>query len=140
MAVTVTDNDSLVSFDTNMVTVAEDAGTATVTINRDGPLTLTNTVTYTIRSGTATTADYTASNGTLTFLPGESADSHGLTGKELYSIEDLKTGAREVTVVVEQDGGGEKQFKATVRVDTPKEWEYYNNGGILHYVLRQLAA
>jgi aconitate hydratase len=31
-------------------------------------------------------------------------------------------------------------FKARVRIDTPKEWEYYKNGGILHYVLRQLAA
>ena len=32
------------------------------------------------------------------------------------------------------------RFEAKVRIDTPKEWEYYENGGILHYVVRQLAA
>ncbi len=74
----------------------------------------------------------------LTFKNGETAESLGLTGKEMYDIEGLKTGAKEVTVVAK--GDKEIRFKATVRVDTPKEWEYYNNGGILHYVLRQLAA
>ena len=38
------------------------------------------------------------------------------------------------------DDGATTEFSALVRVDTPKEWEYYNNGGILHYVLRELAA
>ncbi len=76
----------------------------------------------------------------LTFQYGESAASHGLTGSEIFDIEGLETGAREVTVIARTDGGDEKRFQANVRVDTPKEWEYFNNGGILHYVLRQLAA
>ena len=74
----------------------------------------------------------------LTFKQGENAESLGLTGKEVYDIDGLKNGAKEVTVIAK--GDKEIRFKATVRVDTPKEWEYYNNGGILHYVLRQLAA
>jgi aconitate hydratase len=75
----------------------------------------------------------------LTFKPGENADSLGLSGAETFSIAGLKEGAREVTVSA-TDGSRKTEFKATVRVDTPKEWEYYRNGGILPYVLRQLAA
>jgi aconitate hydratase len=75
----------------------------------------------------------------LTFKAGETAETLGLTGKEIYDVEGLATGAKEVTVIARADSG-EKRFTATVRVDTPKEWEYYNHGGILHYVLRQLAA
>ncbi|MEX2517227.1 MAG: aconitate hydratase AcnA [Gammaproteobacteria bacterium] len=76
----------------------------------------------------------------LTFKQGESAASLELTGEETYDIEGLETGAKEVTVIAKADDGKETRFKANVRVDTPKEWEYFNNGGILHYVLRQLAA
>jgi aconitase A len=76
----------------------------------------------------------------LTFMNGQNATSLGLTGKEIFDIEGLETGAKEVTVVARPESGDPIIFKATVRVDTPKEWEYYNNGGILHYVLRQLAA
>jgi len=76
----------------------------------------------------------------LTFKPGENAETLGLTGKESYDIEGLTTGSKEVTVIATPDAGDTIRFSATVRVDTPKEWEYYNNGGILHYVLRQLAA
>ncbi len=76
----------------------------------------------------------------LTFQNGESAQSQGLTGRELYRIEGLVNGAREVTVVAEDESGQAKRFTARVRVDTPKEWEYYEHGGILPYVLRQLAA
>ncbi|MGH8120714.1 MAG: aconitate hydratase AcnA, partial [Gammaproteobacteria bacterium] len=61
----------------------------------------------------------------LTFKPGETAESLGLTGNEIYDIEGLGTGAKEVTVFARADGK-EKRFQATVRVDTPKEWEYYN--------------
>ena len=75
----------------------------------------------------------------LTFKPGETAENLGLNGKEIYDIEGLSTGAKEVTVIA-QGESREIRFKTTVRVDTPKEWEYYNHGGILHYVLRQLAA
>src|SRR5690606_930958 len=77
----------------------------------------------------------------LTFKDEQNAASLGLTGKEIFDIEGLETGAKEVTVIAKPENGGNTiTFKATVRVDTPKEWEYFNNGGILHYVLRQLAA
>ena len=76
----------------------------------------------------------------LNFQNGENAASLGLTGRELYRIEGLASGAREVTVVAEDGSGQGKRFMARVRVDTPKEWEYYEHGGILPYVLRQLAA
>jgi aconitate hydratase len=76
----------------------------------------------------------------LTFKDGENAESLGLTGQEGYDIEGLETGAKEVTVVATPEGGESIRFTARVRVDTPKEWEYYNNGGILPYVLRELAA
>ncbi len=77
----------------------------------------------------------------LTFLPGESADSLGLDGKETYSIEKLTPNSSSViSVTAIADDGKETTFRAKVRIDTPKEWEYYKHGGILHYVLRQLAA
>ncbi|MBT0961520.1 aconitate hydratase AcnA [Denitromonas iodatirespirans] len=71
----------------------------------------------------------------LQFMDGESAESLGLTGKESFDIEPFSPGDREVRIHVE---GGEA-FTARVRIDTPKEWDYYQHGGILHYVLRQLA-
>ncbi|HKK15147.1 MAG TPA: aconitase family protein, partial [Gammaproteobacteria bacterium] len=76
----------------------------------------------------------------LTFKDGGNAESLGLNGKETYDIEGLENGAKEVTVIARPDNGKEIKFKADVRIDTPKEWDYYNNGGILQYVLRQLAA
>ncbi|MEX2523945.1 MAG: aconitate hydratase AcnA [Gammaproteobacteria bacterium] len=76
----------------------------------------------------------------LTFQPEENAESLGLTGKESYDIDGLETGAKEVTVTATPEDGKPIRFTARVRVDTPKEWDYYNNGGILPYVLRQLAA
>ena len=74
----------------------------------------------------------------LQFKSGDSRESLGLSGKELYSIEGIKAGAQTVTIVVDDDGQ-EKRFDVNVRIDTPKEWDYYQHGGILHYVLRQLA-
>jgi aconitate hydratase len=76
----------------------------------------------------------------LNFKPGENAENLGLNGMELYDIDGLQPGARAVTVIATPSGGSSIRFQADVRVDTPKEWEYYLNGGILHYVLRQLAA
>jgi aconitate hydratase len=76
----------------------------------------------------------------LQFLDGDSAASLGLTGEEVFDIhgaEDLE--ATEVTVTARKDSGEAVEFKARVRIDTPKEREYFRNGGILHYVLRQLA-
>ena len=75
----------------------------------------------------------------LQFQPGESAASLGLTGEEVFAIEgvagSLNGGARKATV-----HAAGKTFTVDVRVDTPQEVEYYRNGGILPYVLRQLAA
>jgi aconitate hydratase len=72
----------------------------------------------------------------LQFADGESAQSLGLTGQEVFSISGLNGGrAREVTV-----RAGEREFSARVRIDTPKEVEYFRHGGILPFVLRELLA
>jgi aconitate hydratase len=78
----------------------------------------------------------------LQFRHGESAASLGLTGEEVYDLEGLPAllnsgfaGGREITVKA-----GDKTFKALVRIDTPQEIRYYQHGGILQYVLRQLLA
>ncbi|MDX8398580.1 MAG: aconitate hydratase, partial [Mariprofundaceae bacterium] len=71
----------------------------------------------------------------LQFKAGESPESLGLTGQEVFDIAGVQTGATEVRI-----SAGDISFTAQVRIDTPKEWEYYQHGGILHYVLRQLAA
>ncbi|MDT8322212.1 MAG: aconitase family protein, partial [Xanthomonadales bacterium] len=77
----------------------------------------------------------------LNFMPGESVDSLGLTGKETFDIEGLGDGSsKKVAVTARAEDGSETTFEAQVRIDTPKEAEYYRHGGILHYVLRQLAA
>jgi aconitate hydratase len=77
----------------------------------------------------------------LNFMLGESAESLGLTGKEIFTIEGLGDGSSEtVTVTASSDDGTTTTFQARVRIDTPKEAEYYRHGGILQYVLRQLAA
>ena len=79
----------------------------------------------------------------MQFQPGESAASLGLTGAEEYHIEgvagSLNGGGRTATVRAVKADGTEISFTAVVRVDTPQEVEYYRNGGILPYVLRQLA-
>jgi aconitate hydratase len=76
----------------------------------------------------------------LQFLPGDSAESLGLDGSETYDIVGVDEGrADTVTVTATKDNGETVSFEAQVRIDTPKEQEYYVNGGILHYVLRQLA-
>jgi aconitate hydratase len=77
----------------------------------------------------------------LQFLPGQGVASLGLRGRELFDITGLSRGdASEVTVTVTPPDGKPRQFAARVRIDTPKEREYYRHGGILQYVLRQLAA
>ncbi len=77
----------------------------------------------------------------LQYLPGATAASIGLTGKETFAIEGGSDAARKTVTVTAtpQDGGVPLTFEARVRIDTPKEREYYQHGGILHYVLRQLA-
>ena len=76
----------------------------------------------------------------LQFMDGEGADTLGLTGKEVFDIEGHADAAADtVTVTATPDGGEPIRFKAKVRIDTPKERDYFEHGGILHYVLRQLA-
>ena len=75
----------------------------------------------------------------LNFTGGDNAEALGLDGSETFDIEGLEVGAREVTVKATRDSGETVEFRAKVRIDTPKEWDYYTNGGILHYVLRNLA-
>jgi aconitate hydratase len=72
----------------------------------------------------------------LQFLDGESPESLGLTGRETFSITGIENGeAEEVTVRAD-----EKEFRARVRLDTPREREYLQHGGILQFVLRRLLA
>ena len=76
----------------------------------------------------------------LVFEEGENAGSLGLTPEHVFDIEGLVKGAKSVAVTATAPDGTRTRFDARVRIDTPKEWEYYENGGILHYVVRQLAA
>jgi aconitate hydratase len=83
----------------------------------------------------------------LQFRPGENVASLGLTGEEVYDIEGLPgllesnfASGRLVRVRAKAADGGEKAFEAYVRIDTPQEVRYYQHGGILQYVLRQLLA
>ena len=72
----------------------------------------------------------------LQFEDGESPESLGLTGRESFSISGVQNGeATEVTVRAD-----EREFRARVRLDTPREREYLQHGGILQYVLRKLLA
>ncbi len=76
----------------------------------------------------------------LAFMDGDSALSLGLTGKEHFDIIGLADGdARQAQVIARSDAG-EKRFTVKVLLLTPKEREFYRHGGILPYVLRQLAA
>jgi aconitate hydratase len=77
----------------------------------------------------------------LQFLPGQKVASLGLTGREVFEITGLSRGdAGEVSVSATPQQGKTVQFTARLRIDTPKEREYYRHGGILQYVLRQLAS
>jgi aconitate hydratase len=79
----------------------------------------------------------------LEFQAGENAASLKLTGREVFHIEGVREAiagsSRQAKVRAINDAGREKTFTVHVRVDTPQEAEYYRNGGILPYVLRQLA-
>jgi aconitate hydratase len=75
----------------------------------------------------------------LQFSEGESVASLGLTGAETFDVGDLEGGqAKKVSVVARSDDGDETKFEATVRLDTPNEVTYFDNGGILQTVLRKL--
>jgi aconitate hydratase len=81
----------------------------------------------------------------LQFASGESAETLGLTGGELFDLHGLGTAiatrfaaGRTLTVEARRDDGSKIEFTATIRIDTPQEVLYYQHGGILQYVLRQL--
>ena len=84
----------------------------------------------------------------LQFEAGASAESLGLSGEETFDIVGVaaalgeggghRAGPRTVTVRAKAASGAVREFRAIVRIDTPKEIEYYRHGGILEYVLRQL--
>jgi aconitate hydratase len=76
----------------------------------------------------------------LTFESGQNAQSLGLDGAETYDFDGLTQNSRKATVRATKADGKAVSFQVNVRVDTPKEWEYMDNGGILHFVLRQLVA
>ena len=81
----------------------------------------------------------------LQFPQGESADSLGLDGTETFSISgvtELNDGRtpKTVKVTAAKEDGSTVEFDADVRIDTPGEADYYRNGGILQYVLRQMAS
>jgi aconitate hydratase len=86
----------------------------------------------------------------LQFLAGQNAESLGLTGEEIYQVGDQPGQLRAMldakfangkllTVIAESDQGRTTEFQVAVRIDTPQEILYYQHGGILQYVLRQLA-
>ena len=79
----------------------------------------------------------------LQYAPGESRETLGLGGEETFAIDGVAAGLRprgRVTVTATGADGAATAFEAVVRIDTPVELEYYRHGGILPYVLRQLAA
>jgi aconitate hydratase len=83
----------------------------------------------------------------LQFEPGQNAESLGLTGEETYDFPGLTAllasrfaSGKTLTVVATSPTGEKKTLRAVVRIDTPQEIEYFEHGGILQYVLRQLAA
>ena len=83
----------------------------------------------------------------LQFEAGKTVEALGLTGEETYEIAGFVDrlnakfeNGRSVTVVATGADGKKKTFAARIRIDTPQEIEYYRHGGILQYVLRQLAA
>jgi aconitate hydratase len=78
----------------------------------------------------------------LQYLPGETASSLGLTGRETFSIHGISDGLRprqEVSIAARGDDGRETRFRAIARLDGAIDVEYYRNGGVLQTVLRRLA-
>jgi aconitate hydratase len=76
----------------------------------------------------------------LEFKPGETRETHDLTGHEIFTIDGVSTLAprKDIQVTAKSPDGTEKKFTVTARVDTPEEVNYYKHGGILQYVLRQM--
>jgi len=75
----------------------------------------------------------------LEFQPGEDAATLRLTGDEEFSIPSVEGQPNLVLMTALRPNGDKLSFNVRVRIDTPAEWDYYRHGGILHFVLRQLA-
>jgi len=74
----------------------------------------------------------------LQFKEGQNAESLGLSGEEVYTVQPVERPRQELKVSAEA-GGQSRSFTVTARLDTPVEFDYYRNGGILHTVLRNMA-
>jgi aconitate hydratase len=76
----------------------------------------------------------------LEFKQGETRETHGLTGHEVFGVDGVATLAprKDIQVTAKSPDGAEKKFTVIARVDTPEEVNYYKHGGILQYVLRQM--
>jgi aconitate hydratase len=77
----------------------------------------------------------------LQFLEGQSRESLGLSGEEVFDVDGVASGlapGKRLSVTATSNDGSKKRFEATARIDTVVELEYYRHGGILPYVLRQL--
>jgi aconitate hydratase len=79
----------------------------------------------------------------LEFMPGEDADTLGLQGNEIFTIDSVDNEPESIKVHASSPAGAAQErqlsFAVRVRIDTPAEWDYYRHGGILHFMLRQLA-
>ena len=79
-------------------------------------------------------------------MTAKTSDKHGFTGEETFEIRGLNQAldsfapGKTVEVIATGPDGKSKSFQATLRIDTPQEVQYYRHGGILHYVVRQLAS
>ena len=76
----------------------------------------------------------------LEFMPNVNAESLSINGFELFSVEDIKPGDKTANVIISNKDNKSHGFEVTVRIDTPKEWEYFQHGGILQYVIRGLVS
>ena len=76
----------------------------------------------------------------LEFIENQNAETLGIKGFESFTLKEIKSGDKTSDVIMMTDGNDSITFQVTIRIDTPKEWEYFKNGGILQYVIRQLVA
>jgi len=76
----------------------------------------------------------------LEFMANENAESLSINGFESFSVEDIKPGDKTANVIISNKDNKSQSFEVTVRIDTPKEWEYFQHGGILQYVIRGLVS
>ncbi|BAL23798.1 aconitate hydratase AcnA [Azoarcus sp. KH32C] len=75
----------------------------------------------------------------LNFVDGQNAAMLGLDGTEVFDIDGLQPHVSEVTVTARKLDGTGTTFRAKVRINTAKEWDYFEHGGVLQYMLRQMA-